>query len=228
MTIGLCLLTWNEIEGCKHDVPLIDRNKFDQIYCIDGGSTDGTSEYLTSQGIEVYQQSKKGYNYACKDAALRCKCTAFIIFHPKGSVPVEDTYKFRFLFEQGYEFIIASRMMKGAHNEEDDKIIKLRKWFVLGLGLVAKMFYKREGNTVWDVLHGFRGITVEAFNKMNISNFPMSFDIETCCRAYKFKIKRIEFPTYEKARIAGCTHFKAISSGWNFIKYVLWEFIRKD
>lgn len=228
MTIGLCLLTWNEIDGCRHDVPLIDRSKFDQIYCIDGGSTDGTVEYLKEEGIKVYQQSGKGYNTACKDAADKCECDAFIIFHPKGSVPVEDTYKFRKFFDSGYEFVIASRMGEGAHNEEDENMLRPRKWFVICLGAVAKFLYKKEGNTTWDILHGFRGMTKRAFSMMNVSDFPMSFDIETCCRSYKYRIKRIEFPTYEKKRLAGETHFKAFSAGWNFIKYVIWEYFRKN
>ncbi len=227
MTVGLCLLTWNEIEGCRHDVPLIDKRMFDQVYCIDGGSTDGTCEYLAGQGIEVYQQSHKGYNCACKDAARRCRCDAFVIFHPKGSIRVEETYKFRAFFERGYELIIASRMGKGAHNEEDDCLFRPRKWFVLGLGFWAKVLYKKEGNTIRDVLHGFRGMTVTAYQKMSVSNFPMSFDIETCCRAYKRKIRRIEFPIWEEARIAGATHFKAIPSGVNFIRYMIWEAARK-
>lgn len=228
MTVGLCLLTWNEIEGCKHDVPLIDKNQFEQIYCIDGGSTDGTCDYLSGQGIEVYRQSHKGYNAACKDAARRCRCDAFVIFHPKGSVPVKNIYKFRSYFEQGYELVVASRMGKNAHNEEDDRLFRPRKWFVLLLAFAAKVLYQSEGNTVWDVLHGFRGMTRSAFQRMNVSNFPMSFDIETCCRAYKFQIKRIEFPVWEKKRIAGSTHFKAISCGWNFIKYLFWELARKN
>ena len=41
MTISLCLITWNEIQGCKHDIPLLDKKQFEEIYCIDGGSTDG-------------------------------------------------------------------------------------------------------------------------------------------------------------------------------------------
>ncbi len=228
ITVGLCLLTWNEIEGCKHDVPLIDKNQFDQIYCIDGGSTDGTCDYLSKQGIEVYRQSHKGYNSACKEAAFRCKCDAFIIFHPKGTISVKNIYKFRSYFEQGYELVVASRMGKNAHNEEDDRMFRPRKWFVLLLALAAKILYQREGNMIWDVLHGFRGMTLLAFRKMAVSNFPMSFDIETCCRAYKFQIKRMEFPVWEKKRIAGETHFKAISCGWNFIKYLLWELSRKD
>ena len=228
MTVALCLLTWNEIEGAKHDVPMIDFRKFDQVYCIDGGSTDGTVEFLTGQGIQVIQQSQKGYNYACNDAGNYCDCDAFVIYHPKGTIPIEDIYKFRDYFDKGYEFVIGSRMCKGAHNEEDDKIFKFRKWFVLVLAFVAKVLFKKEGNTTWDVLHGFRGMTKNAFLKMGISNYKMSFDIESCCRAYKFRINRIEFPTYEKARIAGTTHFNAFSTGWSLIKYLLWELKRKD
>ena len=227
MTVGLCLITWNELEGCKHDVPLIDRSQFDQVYCIDGGSTDGTVEYLQEQGIEVYRQTAKGLNQACKDGANFCKCDAFVFFHPKGSIPVEDTYKFRELYEQGYEFIVGSRMMKESHNEEDDKLLKPRKWFVLGLGLAAKILFKKEGNTIWDSLHGFRGMTVEAVKKCDIADMSPSVDIEMVCRSYKLKLKRIEFPTTERPRIAGETHFKAFSTGKKLLKYLFWEIGRK-
>jgi len=111
MTVALCLLAWNEIDGVKHDVPLIDKIKFGQVYCIDGGSTDGTVEYLQQNGIAVYRQSAKGLNQACWDGAERCTCDAFVFFHPKGTIPVEDAYRFRAFFEDGYEFIVASRNM---------------------------------------------------------------------------------------------------------------------
>lgn len=227
MTVGLCLLTWNEIAGCKHDVPMIDRSKFEQVYCIDGGSTDGTVEYLKEQGIEVYPQTGKGLNQACKDGADNCRCDAFVFFHPKGSVPVEDTYKFREYYEQGYELVVGSRMMKESKNEEDTKLLKPRKWFVLALGLATKILFKKEGNTVWDVLHGFRGMTVEAFRKCNISDRSPSVDIEMVCRSYKLRIRRIEFPTTESPRIAGETHFKAFATGRKLLKYLVWEIGRK-
>lgn len=226
MTLALCLLTWNELEGCKHDIPSIDRTKFDEIYCIDGGSSDGTVEYLESQGIKVIHQTAKGLNQACIDGCNNCHCDAFVFFHPKGSIPVDDIYKFRSFFEQGYDFVVGSRMMKNSLNEEDKKLIKPRKWFVLFLGLIAKILFKKEGNTIWDTLHGFRGMTVSSFKKLDISNMNPSIDIEMVCRAYKFKIPRIEFPTKESARIAGKTHFKAFSTGRLLIKYILWEIKR--
>lgn len=227
MTIGLCLLTWNELEGCKHDIPLIDKSQFEQVYCIDAGSTDGTVEFLQSQGIRVYQQTKKGLNQACKDGVLYCSCDAFVFFHPKGTVPVEDIYRFRRYFEDGYELVVGSRMMKDSVNEEDTKILKFRKWFVLVLGLIAKILFQREGNTIWDTLHGFRGMTVEAFRSLQISDFHPSVDIEMVCRSYKLRIKRIEFPTRENARLAGKTHFNAFPTGMKLLKYIVMECMRK-
>lgn len=226
MRISLILITWNELEGCKHDIPLIDRSKFDEIFCIDGGSTDGTVEYLTEQGIPVFRQSAKGLNQACKDGCNHCTTDAFVFYHPKGTIPVEDTYKFRDYYEQGYEFVVGSRMMKGAHNEEDDKFFKPRKWFVIGLGLLAKILFKREGNTVWDTLHGFRGMTVGAFKRCDISDMSPSIDIEMVCRSYKLKIKRIEFPTTELPRLAGESHFKAFATGKKLLKYMMYEIKR--
>ena len=223
MTVALCLITWNELEGCKHDVPLIDRTKFDEIYCIDGGSSDGTVEYLEEQGIQVYRQTAKGLNQACKDGADRCSCDAFVFYHPKGSIPVEDTYKFRKYFEDGYDLVVGSRMIRGAENEEDSKLLKPRKWFVLGLGMIASLLFRREGYYVRDVLHGFRGMKRSSFLQLEISDRSPSVDIEMVCRAYKLKMKRIEFPTKERERIAGSTHFKAIPTGKKLIKYLLWE-----
>lgn len=227
MRIALCLLTWNEIDGVKHDIPLLDQSKFDQLYCVDGGSKDGTVEYLEQHGITVYRQEKKGINSACLEGIEHCGCDAFVFYHPKGTIPVEDTYKFRKYFEDGYEFVVGSRMMTGAHNEEDEHFLKPRKWFVLGTGLLAAFLFKREGNVIWDTLHGFRGMTTEAFHRIGISNFDRSIDIEMVCRSYKYHLKRIEFPTKESPRIGGATHFKAFSSGWQVLKYILWEMIRK-
>lgn len=226
MTVALCLITWNELAGCKHDIPLIDRSRFDEIYCIDGGSTDGTVEYLESEGIKVFPQTSRGLNQACKDGCDNCHSDAFVFFHPKGTVPVEDTYKFRPLFEQGYGLVVASRMMRESVNEEDGKLLKPRKWFVLALALVAKLLFKKEGNSIWDSLHGFRGMTAGAFKSLGISDMSPSIDIEMVCRSYKFKVPRIEFPTKESPRLAGETHFKAFSTGKKLLKYILWEIRR--
>lgn len=73
-------------------------------------------------------------------------------------------------------------MLRDSINEEDGNLIKPRKWFVLFLSLLAKILFKREGNTIWDCLHGFRGFTVDGFKRLSISDMSPSIDIEAVCR----------------------------------------------
>jgi len=229
MKISLCLLTYNELAGCEHDVPQIlkIRDSFDELYAVDAGSADGTIEFLKSYDIPVHVQPKKGLNAAYEHAFEKCSTEAVVFFHPKGSIPVEDALKFRKFFEDGCGLVIGSRMIKGAKNEEDGKFLKPRKWFVEGLAIATAILFWKEGKFVWDVLHGFRGITTEAFQKMQIADSgKVTIDLETVSRSYKKRIKRIEFPTTESARLAGTTHFKAIPTGLNLLKY-LWREIKR-
>lgn len=231
MRISLCLLTFNEITGCKNDFPQIKEiaDRFEEIYAIDAGSQDGTIKYLKKQGIPVYIQPVKGLNAACHYAVKKCSTDAVIFFHPKGAIPVADLLKFRKFFEKGYEFVIGSRIATGAHNEEDDRLFKPRKWFVETLALFAGILYKREGRFVWDVLHGFRGATLSAWRNLGLKDRgKVTIDIEMVIRSYKKRIKRIEFPTTESPRLAGKTHFKAIPTGMNLMKYLLREMKRRD
>lgn len=221
MKITLCILTLNELEGCKHDIPLIKREAFEEIYAIDGNSKDGTIKYLRQQKIPVHTQIKKGLNAAHALAVKKCKTDAIIFFHPKATVPVSDTLKFRKFFKQGYELIVASRIVKGGINEEDNNIIKPRKWLVIVLASISSFIWRKGGNPIWDVLHGFRGITVKAFSKINPPEIGATIDIAGVIGSYKKNLKRIEFPTKEKPRQSGETHFKTIPFGVEISKYLL-------
>jgi glycosyltransferase involved in cell wall biosynthesis len=228
MRITLCFLTWNELAGCKHDIPFLRRELFDEIYAVDGNSTDGTVEYLESVNIPVYRQPRKGLNAACIYAFEKCKTDALIFFHPKGSTPMADAEKFRIFFEQGYDLVIASRNIPGAQNEEDEKFIKYRKWFVTTIALISSFLFRREGPMIWDALHGFRGMTVKRFHEILPLGTGTTIDLEMVSRSYKLKLKRIEFPTKEVERLSGTSHFKALPTGWMLLKYLFWEIWRKD
>lgn len=101
MKISLCLVVWNELGGCQLDVPSIPREAFHEVYAVDGGSTDGTVEYLESCGIPVHPQTKRGLNAAYLDANWLSTGDAVVVFFPKGTIPVDDLLKFRPLLEAG-------------------------------------------------------------------------------------------------------------------------------
>jgi glycosyltransferase involved in cell wall biosynthesis len=62
--ITLFVVALNEIEGLKIIMPQIDPAWIDQILIGDGGSTDGTQEYLKAEGYEYFVQSKPGIRHA--------------------------------------------------------------------------------------------------------------------------------------------------------------------
>jgi glycosyltransferase involved in cell wall biosynthesis len=228
MKISLCLLVWNELEGCKIDVPRLPRDAFDEVYAVDGGSTDGTVSYLEDAGIPVYRQPKKGLNAAYIHAAEKSTCDAVVVFFPKGASEIADLLKFRPLFEAGYDVVIASRNIRGGRNEEDGRFLMPRKWAVLSLAVLAALIWKREGYFVRDVLHGFKGFTLPAFKKIAPLDYGLSIDIEMVVRSYRLVLNRIEFPTLERPRAYGQTHFPFFSSGIKLAKYLWHELNRRD
>ena len=226
LRISLCLLTWNEIDGCRHDVPLLPRGAFDEIFAIDGGSTDGTIEFLEAQGIPVFQQEIRGYNGAYLSAFRRCSTDALVIFHPKGSIDPAVVLKYAPYFAQGYDLVVASRLIAGSVNEEDGSLLRPRKWFVRALALTASILWQRDRDMIWDVLHGCRGARRDAFFRMDPLEKGLSIDIEMVVRAYRLRLRRVEFPVAEKARLAGETHFKAWSTGKALLRYLMSELKR--
>lgn len=228
MKVSLCLIVWNELQGCQADVPKLRLDHFDEVFAVDGGSNDGTVEYLHSMGIPVHRQPKRGLNAAYVHANDMATGDAVVVFFAKGTLPVDDVLKFRPLFEAGNQLVVASRQLPGSVNEEDARLLRPRKWAVLGLATLAALLWRREGPMVRDVLHGFKGWTRSAFAAMKVLDHGLSIDIEMVVRSYKLRLARCEFPTRELARGYGETHFKIWPTGKRLLAYLWFELRRKE
>jgi glycosyltransferase involved in cell wall biosynthesis len=223
--ISLCLLVWNELEGCKLDVPKLPRDAFDEVFAVDGGSTDGTIEFLQSQGIPVHRQVEPGLNAAYWQSIEISSADAAVFFFPKGTLPPEDLHQFRPWLESGCDLVIASRNIAGASNEEDCRFFKPRKWLANTLSLIVALIWKCEGWRVRDVLHGVKGFTVNGFRIMNPSRTGISIDLEVVVRSYRLRLPRAEFPTREMPRPFGETHFKILPTGLKLLRYLAAELL---
>jgi glycosyltransferase involved in cell wall biosynthesis len=226
MTVSLCLLVFDELPGCRIDVPQLPLKEFDEVYAVDGGSKDGTVEFLEQNGIPVYRQPQKGLGAAYMHAADRSTCDAVVVFFPKGTCPPNDTLRFRPLFEAGNELVVASRNIEGARNEEDGKLLRPRKWLVAAMSLAVAGVWHREGWRIRDVLHGFKGFTVSGFRRLNPTGQGVTIDLELAVRSYKLRMKRCEFPTQEESRGYSESHFKIWPTGKQLLKY-LWRELRR-
>ncbi len=221
MKITLVILTKNEIQGVSTVVPKIPRGTVDEIIAVDGGSTDGTRQTLESMGVSVVPQTSPGRGEAFRIAVEKSRGDILIFFSPDGNEDPHDIPKFRQYFEDGADIVIASRMMKGAHNEEDENSFPIRKWVNQAFGLIANLFWNRSGKFVTDTINGYRAIKKEVFRELKLDGPGYTIEYQMSIRALKHKKKIVEFPTYESGRI-GPGGSPSLITGIAFIK-CLWR-----
>src|SRR3989344_8145154 len=172
-------------------------------------------------GINVLPQSSPGRGEAFRLAVEKSTGDVLIFFSPDGNEDPMDIPKFKRYFEEGADIVIASRMMKGAHNEEDDSWWRLRKWVNKTFGIMANIFWNRSGKFVTDTINGYRAIKKDVFKELNLDGPGYTIEYQMSIRAMKMRKKIVEFPTYESGRI-GPGGSPSMSTGIAFIK-CLWR-----
>ncbi|HEY9879149.1 MAG TPA: glycosyltransferase [Leptolyngbyaceae cyanobacterium] len=223
MRVALVFITKNEEVGLRSLLPLMDLALFDQVYAVDGNSVDGTYQIFADYGIPVVRQSVPGLGGATLEARHFCQADAMIFFHPDGNENYQDIPKFIEYLNLGYDFVIASRMIKGAYNEDDDKLLKFRKWANLAFALIANTLFGSRKCRVTDVVQGFRAISCQAFDRLCLDRTDCTIDYQMVIRALKARLKIAEFPTIEGHRIAGATNFASIPTGIAELKMLFRE-----
>ena len=220
----LVILTLNEIEGLKKIFPLIPISNIGEIFAVDGGSTDGTLEFYKKKRIKVLKQRSRGRGEAFRLAIKHAKFDNLVFFSPDGNENPMDIEKLFSYLNKGYDTVIASRFIKGARCDEDDQLIKLRKFGNKMFRMLVNMLFN--GNLT-DCTNGFRGVTKKAFKKIHPDAYGFGIEFQMSIRALKNKMKIIEIPTIEKERIGGKSTAGTFSVGWYFIRLLASEFFRE-
>jgi glycosyltransferase involved in cell wall biosynthesis len=228
MTISLALLTLNEVEGVRTLFDRVPRDATDEILAVDGGSTDGTREFLESKHVPVITQTVRGRGEAFRLAVRHARGDIVIFFSPDGNEDPADIRKFRPYFEQGYDLVIASRMMPGARNEEDDQLFRPRQWANRGFTLAANLVWNfraclsRRGY-ITDSINGYRAIRRDAFESLGLSVRDYTIEFQMTIRALKRGFRIAEFPTIEGERIGGVSKVRSMEAGVRFLKTLFRE-----
>lgn len=224
MKIALVFLTKNEITGLTRLFAFIPLKIFDEVFAVDGGSKDGTLEFFSGNNIRVLNQSSKGRGEAFRMAFEMTQCDAIVFFSPDGNEDPQDLPKFREYLNQGYDMAIASRMMKGAYNEEDDRLLKLRKWANLAFNGIANFLWNK-GPFITDTINGYRAVTKKCFELTKADTSGYTIEYQLTIRSMKKNLQLIEFPTKEGMRIGGMSGAKALPTGAAFLKLLMREII---
>jgi glycosyltransferase involved in cell wall biosynthesis len=223
--IGLAILNRNESAALPAVLPRIPRDAVDLVFAVDGGSTDGSVGILGDHGIPVLGQASPGRGEAFRMAVehARGSTDALIFFSPDGNEDPADIARFRPHLEHGADLVIASRMMEGAHNEEDVSWFRPRKWANLFFDWLARVTWGRGQPKITDMINGYRAITLEAWDRLRPDGPGFTIEYQMSIRAYKHRATVVEFPTHEGPRIGGASDAKALRTGLRFVGLYLSE-----
>lgn len=219
---SLIILTRNEIVGLKALIRKIPFEAVDEYFAVDFESTDGTVELFVRLGIPVVKQQKAGRAQGFYEGFERARGKFLIFFSPDGNEDPSDIPELIAKFKQGFDLVIASRFMKNARNEEDDKRFKFRKWANQGFTTIAKLIW---GGRLTDTINGYRAITKSAFKSLYLDAQGYAIEYQMTIRALKLGLKIAEIPTIEGNRISGKSGSEAIPTGIRFIYYLVREII---
>jgi len=227
MKISLVFLTLNEIVGLKKIFNKVPINDVDEVLAIDGGSDDGTLDFFRDNGISIFVQDVKGRGEAFKLAFKKARGDALLFFSPDGNEDPLDIPRFKSLLEEGNDMVIATRMVKGAHNEEDNQVIKLRKWANKTFNIMANFTWNKNF-FISDTINGYRAITRKTWEQLGLDSRGYTIEYQSSIRAFKKGLKIAEFPTFEGERIDGQRGSPSIRTGLAFLRTYFSELIIRN
>jgi glycosyltransferase involved in cell wall biosynthesis len=220
---ALVLLTFNEIEALPKLFDRIPLSAADEVFAVDGGSQDGTVAYLESKGVKVLGQPRRGRGCAFQVAVDATDADVLCYYSPDGNEDPADIPKaFETLEAGGYDLVVASRMSKGAHNEEDDQTIKMRKWVNQAFTFLANVLWNR-GPYVTDTINGFRAVRADAFRRCQCRVDGFVIEYLMSIRMMKLGLRIGEFPTHESSRLGGQSTAHSWPTGVEFTRQLLKE-----
>ena len=216
---ALFISTLNEIEALGKIFSQIPFSEFDEVYALDGGSTDGTIQFFIDRGIPVVHNIKKGEIFNV--GAMLTICEHIVWFAPDGNEDPKDIVPLlQIIRDEGYDMGNASRFGPNARNEEDDQWFRLRSRVNQIFSWIVRL---RWGGDIYDAINGFRSCKRSKLFAMALE--PTGFDIEfqMTIRGLKLGHRVKEIPTIEGNRLGGKSTAYSFPTGWLMLKRLFKE-----
>jgi glycosyltransferase involved in cell wall biosynthesis len=211
MKTSLIIPTLNEIDGVRAIMPRIDPSWCSEILIVDGGSTDGTVEWLREHDYRVIIQELKGIGNAYRQAHRHTTGDVIMTFSPDGNSIPELIPRIVSKMEEGYDLVIASRYLGDARSDDDDPLT------AVGNALFTRSINLLFGGHYTDALVIFRAYRRDLVDRLAIDAAHMTYEAQISIRAAKYGLKVAEIAGDEPRRIGGERKMHPFRTGWTIL-----------
>lgn len=217
MKTTLLIPVLNEIHGLEAVMPRVRPEWVDEILFIDGGSKDGTLEYLEEKGFRVVRQKKPGITYAYEEGVRRASGDVVVAFSPDGNSVPEIIPELVAKMREGYDMVIVSRYLAGAKSDDDDVMTGFGNW--LFTKIINVLFRGRYTDSL---------VMFRAFRKDIVDRVPpdvprAGFEPLLSIRCAKRGLRVAEIPGDEPERIGGKRKMQPVLNGLDILRLIIKE-----
>ncbi len=199
--VTLALLNHNDLEGLRTVLPRVERKIFCEVFAVDGGSTDGSLNFLRESDFPVYVQPSGGRGGAIRLAVEKAKGDYIVFLSSDGEEDPRDLPKFLECFGLGADMVIASRLKaQGSHKADQEPGYLPRKLYLQFFTKLVNIFFR---GSVTDCWNGYRGFRISFFHDLRLDAEGFLLEAQQTIRFLKRGGTLLEFPTREGVRPGG-------------------------
>jgi len=205
------------IEGILNEVKKYTKN----ILVVDGHSKDKTASIVRKLGVRCIYDDRKGKGNALKIGVSHTKENIIVFADADGSHEISDIPKLIEPIREGKaDLVVGSRMLGGS-----DELHGTFNKFIRNTGnnFLAVLINKKWKTDLTDIENGFRAITREAFNQIQLKSKGFTIEQEMVIRCLKKKFRVCEVASHEYARKSGYSKLRTIQ-GFKFLLHFFKEY----
>ena len=213
---NVCILipTLNEAETIGELIRAFKSDGFHNIFVIDGNSTDATREIAQREGARVELQQGKGKGSAVTQAFDLVEAEIIVMIDGDGTYSPSEVRKLLDpIFNHEADHVIGNRFAYGG------AFTRLHR---IGNRVLNKIFGFGYGLKLNDILSGYRALTRECVERLNIQSKGFEIEAEMAIESVKKGIRIQEVPiTYKERKGASKLNFVRDGSRIAYTLYVL-------
>jgi hypothetical protein len=188
-----------------------------KIYIILEKTDLKTIESIKNFNCEIIFQSSSGYGGALIEGINKVDTKYLCIFNGDGSFEPKDLEKMMSICQK-YNFVFASRYLEGAGSDDDTLITRIGNFIFTS---ICNIFFL---TNLSDILFTFILGETKSFKALNLKCLDFCLCVEIPINAKKINASYIDFPSYERKRIAGKKKVNEFKDGFKILIYMIKRF----
>ncbi|MDD3978466.1 MAG: S-layer glycoprotein N-glycosyltransferase AglJ [Methanomicrobium sp.] len=210
--------TLNEAPTIGELVRSFKKTGYNNIFVMDGNSSDDTVNIAESEGAIVKIQTGKGKGRAIIEAIEYIKSPYVLMLDGDGTYLPEDAEKMLIPLFEGYDHVIGNRL-------DTFEPGALSRFNHFGNEVINYLFKVAHGQYLHDILSGYRAFNLESLKNMNLKEYGFEIETEISVEAVGGRQKIAVVPISYKPRPGTPTKLHPVRDGAKIISAV-WRLAR--